>query len=175
MRGFFNGIVFTLALIVGAAVVGVYAGALPAGADNKPLPLEKPAAKISLHATIARQTKGLVDPVALTDENLIAGIKLYGNNCSVCHGASDGKASTLAKGFYIKSPQLATDGVEDDPEAVSFWKLKHGIRFTAMPSFEGSLSDDDLWKITLFLKHMDKLPPAADAAWKKIPSNATSS
>jgi len=44
MRGFFNGIVFTLALIVGAAVVGVYTGALPAGADNKPLPLEEPAA-----------------------------------------------------------------------------------------------------------------------------------
>ena len=45
------------------------------------------------------------------------------------------KPSNLAQGFYIEAPQLAKDGVEDDPEAVSFWKVKHGTRFTAMPSF----------------------------------------
>jgi len=45
------------------------------------------------------------------------------------------KPSNLAQSFYIEAPQLAKDGVEDDPEAVSFWKVKHGTRFTAMPSF----------------------------------------
>src|SRR5215472_1183838 len=34
--------------------------------------------------------------------------------------------------------QLATDGVEDDPEAFSFWKIKHGIRWTGMPSGKGA-------------------------------------
>lgn len=145
-------------------------GVLPAGADNVPPPPEEWAAKTSLHATIARETKDLANPVATSDETLLAGIKSYGQNCAVCHGAADAKASTLAKGFYIKSPQLAKDGVEDDPEATTFWKLKHGIRFTAMPAFGGNLSDDDLWKIAVFLKHMDKLPSAADAAWKALPS-----
>ena len=170
MRGFLNGIVFMLALLVGGGVAAVFAGAVPAGADVKPPAAEEWAAQKSLHATIARDTQGLANPVSVSDENFLAAIKSYGSNCAVCHGAADGKASTLAKGFYIKSPQLATDGVEDDPEATTFWKLKHGIRFTAMPSFGATLSDDDLWKLALFLKHMDKLPPTADTAWKAIPS-----
>jgi len=55
---------------------------------------------------------------------------------------------------------------------VTHWKLVHGIRFTAMPAFKTTLADDDLWRLAAFLKHMDKLPPAVDAAWKKVPSVA---
>jgi Cytochrome C oxidase, cbb3-type, subunit III len=62
-------------------------------------------------------------------------------------------------GAKCGAPQLAKDGVEDDPEAVSFWKVKHGIRFTAMPSFAPTLQDEQIWKIAMFLKRMDKLPP----------------
>lgn len=172
MRGFLNGVVFTIALLVAAAVSGVLVGALPSGADSKPLPMEKLAANVSLRSTIARETRGVTNPLQPTSDNLVAGVKLYGANCAVCHGTSDGKASKLAQGFYIKSPQLATDGVEDDPAAVTHWKVVHGIRFSAMPSFKGTLSDDELWKITMFVKAMDKLPPAADAEWKKLPSAA---
>jgi hypothetical protein len=42
---------------------------------------------------------------------------------------------------YPQAPQLATDGVENDSEGVSFWKIKHGIRLTGMPSLGASLSD----------------------------------
>ncbi len=170
MKYFLNGVIFTLAFIFGAAVVAVYAGIMPAGADSKPFPGEKWAAGKSLHATLVRESKGVTNPLQATDDNLLAGIKSYGQNCSICHGASDKKASTLAKGFYIEAPLLAKDGVEDDPDGVTFWKLKHGIRFSAMPAFGANLSDDKLWELALFLKHMDKLSPAADAAWKKLPS-----
>ena len=105
----------------------------------------------------------------------ITGVRLYAENCAICHGASDAKPSNPAQGFYIEAPQLAKDGVEDDPEAVSFWKVKHGIRFTAMPSFAATLHDEDIWKIAMFLRQMDNLPPAVDAEWKKVPSAATAS
>ena len=97
---------------------------------------------------------------------------LYAENCAICHGASDAKASNPAQGFYIEAPQFAKDGVEEDPEAASFWKVKHGIRFTAMPSFTTTLQDEEIWKIATFLKQMDKLPPTVDAKWKKVPSVA---
>lgn len=169
---FINGIVFTLAVFVAAGIVAVVEGLLPAGADAKPSRLEQLAARKSLHATITRESKNLTNPLQPTDENLIAGVHLYGANCAVCHGASNGKPSRIARGFYIKAPQLATDGVEDDPEAVTYWKLAHGIRFSAMPAFEKTLSSDDLWRIAMSLKQMDKLPPAVEAQWKKIPSSA---
>ncbi len=65
-------------------------------------------------------------------------------------------------------PQLATDGVEDDPEGYSFWKIAHGIRWTGMPSWRGTLNDEQIWTLALFLKHMDKLPPAPEQAWKNV-------
>ncbi|MHB8531074.1 MAG: c-type cytochrome, partial [Caulobacteraceae bacterium] len=74
----------------------------------------------------------------------------------------------VAKGLYPKPPQLATDGVEDDPEGVSHWKIEHGIRLTGMPSWKVSLTDRQIWTLALFLKHMDKLPPAAQQAWKQV-------
>jgi mono/diheme cytochrome c family protein len=66
----------------------------------------------------------------------------------------------------------AKDGVEDDAEAALFWIVKHGIRSTAMPSFTTTLQDEEIWKIVMFLKQMDKLPPTVDPEWKKLPSEA---
>ena len=37
-----------------------------------------------------------------------------------------------------------------------------------MPSFGATLSDTDIWKIALFLKHMDKLPAAVEDAWRQV-------
>ncbi|HEY1478370.1 MAG TPA: cytochrome c [Chthoniobacterales bacterium] len=169
---FLGGIIFTLIVLAGVGYFAVIAGMVPANADSKPSALETWAAHTALRAAIERDTKGLSNPIQPSDENLITGVRLYAANCAICHGASDAKPSNLAQGFYIEAPQLAKDGVEDDPEAVSFWKLKHGIRFTAMPSFTTTLQDEEMWKIAMFLRQMDKLPPAVDAEWKRVPSVA---
>ncbi|MGP6159525.1 MAG: c-type cytochrome [Vulcanimicrobiaceae bacterium] len=174
MRAFFNGIVFTVVLLIAAGIAAVVLGVVPAGADSKPGFMEKTAANMSLHAAISRDVAALNNPLQPTDANLLAAVKLYGANCAFCHGTADAKPSIPAQGFYIDAPQLAKDGVEDDPEAVTYWKLKHGIRFTAMPSFGSTQNDDDLWKLSMFLKQMDKLPPAVEGAWKALPSSAGS-
>src|SRR5271165_5070515 len=158
MRGFINGIVFTVAFVVAAGLAAVYSGIVPANADSKPSALETWMARTSLHAALNRDTKGLQNPLQPSDENLTDGVHLYAANCAVCHGASDGKSSKLAQGFYISAPLLAKDGVEDDPVAWSYWKVKHGIRYTAMPSFTTTLSDSDIWKLAMFLSKMDHLP-----------------
>jgi hypothetical protein len=43
---------------------------------------------------------------------------------------------------------------------------------TGMPSYRGTLSETQMWQLALFLKNMDKLTPAADKAWKALPSQA---
>jgi thiosulfate dehydrogenase len=170
---FLGGIIFTLIVLAGVGYFAVKGGIIPANADSKPAAVESWVANTALDAALQRETKeGLKNPIQPTDENLITGVHLYAENCAICHGASDAKPSNLARGFYIEAPQLAKDGVEEDPETTSFWKVKHGIRFTAMPSFTTTLQDEEIWKIAMFLKQMDKLPPTVDAEWKKIPSVA---
>ncbi|MGA3004273.1 MAG: cytochrome c [Acetobacteraceae bacterium] len=169
-RGFFAGVLVTIVVILVGGYFGLRDGVVPANADATPGPFETWAAQTSLHATLQNEAPTTPNPVALTDENLIAGIDLYGQHCAICHGTAKGttSASPLAKGLYPQPPQLATDGVEDDPEGVSFWKVKHGIRWTGMPSWRDTLNDQQIWTLALFLKHMDKLSPAAQQAWQKV-------
>jgi mono/diheme cytochrome c family protein len=171
-----KGIAVGVAATVVAGLLGAYLfvamGCMPANADAKPPALEKWAARKSLHATIAREAPKTPNPVALNDENLAAGVKLYAANCAVCHGASDAAASNIAKGLYQHAPQLAKHGVTDDEEGETYWKIDHGIRMTGMPAYRENLGETQMWQITLFLKHMDELTPGALKAWKAVPSQA---
>ncbi len=164
------GIALTLVLGLIGAYVLVQSGYIPANADARPSRLETWMARTSLRATLKREAPKSPNPVALSDQSLLEGVHLFAQYCAICHGDANGAASPspIAKGFYQKPPQLATDGVEDDPEGYSFWKIEHGIRLTGMPSFRYSLSDRQIWTLALFLKHMDKLPPAVQQAWQQV-------
>ncbi len=170
----FKAILLGVALTVLVAAVGGYfvlqAGLIPANADAKPGPIEIWAAKLSLNATIDREAPKGSSPVATTDATLIEGINLYGQHCAICHGTSEGEKSKspLAEGLNPAPPQLAAEGVEDDSEGESFWKIKHGIRWTGMPAWKDSLNDDQIWKLATFLKYMDKLPAAPQEVWQKV-------
>ena len=169
-KGFVLGIVFAVVVAAAAAYVTLVTGTVPAAANGRPLPLEHWAARTSLRATLARDAPKGPNPVALTDANLVAGIGLYGQHCAICHGTAQGDASAspVAKGEYPAPPQLAADGVEDDPEGWTWWKIEHGIRWTGMPSWQDTLTPRQIWTLALFLKHMDKLPPAAQQAWQQV-------
>jgi len=170
LKGVVSGIALTLAVALIGAYALVQSGLIPASADAKPGQLETWMARTPLNATLRREAPKDQNPVALTEQNLLNGVHLFAQNCAVCHGSAKGDASSspIAQGLYQKPPQLASEGVEDDPEGFSFWKIKHGIRLTGMPSFEDSLSDQEIWTLALFLKHMDKLPPAVQQAWQQV-------
>lgn len=165
-------VVLGMLLAVLIALFGGYllvrSGYIPANADAAPGRIETWMARTSLHATLRREAPKEDNPVALTDANLGEGLRLFAENCAVCHGGARDAPSPIAKGLYQKPPQLARDGVEDDPDGVSFWKIKHGIRLTGMPSFRYTLTDRQIWTLVLFVKHMDQLPPAVQQAWLQV-------
>ena len=170
IKGLITGIILTIAAALLAGYIVLENGVIPANADAKPSSIERWAAGTSLRATLEREAPKTPNPVALTDADLITGINLFAQHCAICHGTAKGDASAtaVAKGLNPSPPQLATDGVEDDPEGHTFWKVKHGIRWTGMPAWENALNDQQIWALALFLKHMDKLPPAAQEVWQKI-------
>jgi mono/diheme cytochrome c family protein len=170
LRGAAIGIVAFIGVVVGVLITMVYMGYAPMMADSAPSALEANLAMKAIHAISERQMGDRTNLLPTTPANMSAGLDIYHQNCIICHGAADGKPSNIAAGFYVPSPQFAKDGAEDDPEGATFWKIHHGIRFSAMPAFMHSLSDDQIWQVTMFLKRMDQLPKAVDAQWKAIRS-----
>jgi len=41
-----------------------------------------------------------------------------------------------------------------------------------MPAFGKALGEQRVWQLTIFLKHMDGLPPAPQRVWKAVKSVA---
>jgi thiosulfate dehydrogenase len=170
IRNFVAGVIVTILIALFAGYLLLESGFIPANADAKPGGLELWIAGTSLDETLRKQAPKGPNPIALTDANLIQGISLYGQHCAICHGTASGavSASPVAKGLYPAPPQLADEGVEDDGEGESYWKIKHGIRLTGMPAWGRTMSDRQIWTLALFLKHMDKLPPAAQQEWAQV-------
>ncbi len=125
-------------------------------------------AHVSLDATIARDAPQPPYPYASSDAAIVAGSKLYVQHCAMCHGLADSEPTTLARGLYIRPPQFTKHGVDDDPEGETYWKIEHGIRFSAMPSYKGTLTEEQIWQLTYFMKNLpDHLPAAAQVEWHK--------
>ncbi|HET8995219.1 MAG TPA: hypothetical protein VFN42_00990, partial [Acetobacteraceae bacterium] len=118
-KGFILGIVITILAGAGVGYALIRTGSVPAAArDAHPVFLEHWAARTSLRATLANEAPKGPNPVPLNDANLIAGIGLFRDHCAICHGTAQGEKSpsSIAQGEYPPPPQMATDGVEDDPE-----------------------------------------------------------
>lgn len=130
-----------------------------------PLPFEQQLAGMAIRASIGN-AGAQPNPLPLNDENLLAGARVFKENCAVCHTAPNGTRSAPSKGMFPLPPQLFTPNqmVTDDPQGVIYWVVTNGIRLSAMPGFVSTLSDTERWQVAMLLGHADKLPPAVQAA-----------
>jgi mono/diheme cytochrome c family protein len=165
MRGFLGGIVFTIVVALVAVVVAVKFGLVPANADRGPLPMERMAARMSLNATIHREMPQQA-PFQATPADLDTGAVLYVQNCAVCHGSAHSNPTAVADGLYIAAPQFGKHDVADDPVGETYWKIHHGVAWTAMPAFDRTLDDRAQWQISWFLKNLPEVSGRAKAVWE---------
>ena len=165
MGKFVLGVIVTLLILVLGGLGFAMLGLLPTKANVEPAHLERRIAMTAVDASIDRHAPHLTNPLTPTDQNLEDGMKLYTMNCALCHGAFDRKPSALAASFYPPPPNFISDP-PDDPEWHTFYTVRTGIRYTGMPAWDKTLSDPDIWKITMLLSHLDKLPPAVQDYWK---------
>ncbi len=161
---FLAGVIVGVVVVLAAEFLFLTQGGMPAAARNgKPLPLEEFMASRALHVAIAKDADKPA-PIPADEKNLLAGAEIYRDDCMICHGSlGDERRSAPALGMFPRPPHLLPpgEGVTDDPVGETYWKAKNGIRLTGMPGFEGSLSDTELWQVSLFLSKADQLPEAA--------------
>jgi thiosulfate dehydrogenase len=171
---------FIIGLLVGFVVLFplvvflyVKLGFFSLATTAKPVPFEAFLASTALNASIGK-AKDVTDKLPVTDENLLAGAKLYRGNCAVCHGLPGQPKTHIAAGMFPKPPQLLEkdEMVTDDPEGPTFWIVTNGIRLSGMPGFFASMQETERWQVTMFLKHADKLPAAVQALLKQSPEPA---
>lgn len=94
------------------------------------------------------------NPHAGQADAVTAGQQLFATNCSSCHGNEAKGDGPAAASLNPKPANLEQTAQETQP-AYQHWVITKGGAAaglsSAMPAFEGTLSDDDIWKIVTYL------------------------
>jgi mono/diheme cytochrome c family protein len=108
------------------------------------------------HVTIGG--KDQKNPVTPTAEHSEAGKQAFGDYCVACHGR-DGQNTGVpfAGSMSPPIPSLASPNVQRYTDGQLKWIIDNGIFPSGMPASKGTLSDDEMWQIVVYLRH---LPPA---------------
>jgi mono/diheme cytochrome c family protein len=57
--------------------------------------------------------------------------------------------------------------VTDDQVGETYWKAKNGIRLTGMPGYGETLTEDQLWQVSLLLQHANELPASVQSVLRQ--------
>jgi S-disulfanyl-L-cysteine oxidoreductase SoxD len=111
---------------------------------------------IKHHVTVGN--KSAKNPLPFTPENLADGKEAFGHYCIARHGL-DGQNTGVpfANSMSPPLPSLASMEVQSYTDGQLKWVIDNGISPSGMPASKGTLSDEEIWSIVLFLRH---LPPA---------------
>ena len=107
---------------------------------------QKPPRSMAWRVNLGRAplaARELGNPFAGQPEALMAGRKLFRQNCAECH-LPDGRGQRRA-------PDLSSPVIRNAPPGVLFWYLRNGNLNAGMPSWS-RLPDQRLWQIVTYLK-----------------------
>lgn len=97
------------------------------------------------------------NPIAATDDSIAEGREHFGHHCGICHGL-DGQSTGVpfADKMSPPVPSLSSKDVQAYKDGQLKWIIGNGIGPSGMPAWRGTLSDEEMWKVVDFIRH---LPP----------------
>ncbi len=161
------GILLGFVLFPAALLMYFQYGFPPVAVGDKPFWGEEALTRAPLHYIVPREAPKY-PPIAVNEENLVAGAHIYVDQCAVCHGLH-GKQAPVGSRMYPIAPALwertnVQDqiGVSGDPPGETYWKIANGLRLSGMPAYQGVLTETEIWQVSLLLANANKpLPPGA--------------
>lgn len=113
---------------------------------------------------VATKTKEVViggkdwkSPIPDSPTSVKTGADYFQHHCQVCHGL-DGQNTGVPFADRMSPPvaNLAMSDVQAYADGQLKWIIQNGIRYSGMPGWSGVLSDDEMWHIVHYIRH---LPP----------------
>ena len=126
-------------------------------ADKQPSKLETALANMAKDVVIPIQAQALENPIPASEQVIQQGQEIFGQACSICHGA-DGHARTgLGRAMYPPAMDLTSPHVKSWTDAELFWIIQNGIRLTGMPAWKPTISEMDTWKLVRFIRELPRM------------------
>lgn len=140
-------------------LVALWLGAIDMAALPKPGLIERTIGELAFDGWLHRTAPNATNPFANEPDAIAGGLTHYRENCLPCHGAPGVEPAELAKGLHPGAPELDSNDTQEMSDGELFWTIKNGVRMTGMPAFAPTHSDEEIWKIVAFVRHLHNLPP----------------
>ena len=162
MKRFLWHALLTLVLLGTGAMAFVTAGFAPIAADAGHWPITRWVLHFAMERAVATRSMGIGAP-PLDDPALVRkGAGHYASGCMPCHGAPGVPRPVVPTRMTPKPPFLPRTLAPGDMSSEELsWIVKHGIKYTAMPSWATQNRDDEVWAMVAFLERMPDLSPSA--------------
>ena len=140
---------FTLtivAVVSAVALAGCKAGQ-PSGIESKVM------TGIKHDVTIGG--KNDKNPLQSTPDNIKEGAEHFQHHCQICHGL-DGQNTGVPFAQKMQPPvaDLASKDVQEYADGQLKWIIQNGIAPSGMPGWKDILTDEEMWKMVLYLRNL---------------------
>jgi len=99
--------------------------------------------------------KDRTNPFPPTAENVSEGRRVFSYYCVACHGL-DGQNTGVpfAAKMSPPVPSLKSDTVQSYTDGQLKWVIENGVNPSGMPAASTILSDDEMWLIVHYIRHL---------------------
>ena len=111
----------------------------------------------SLKHAVLVGNKQQKNPLQATPQAVADGREAFSHYCAACHGL-DGQNTGVPFADHMAPPvpSLASEEVQRYSDGQLKWVIDNGIWPSGMPASKGILSDDEIWSIVVYLRHLPK-------------------
>ena len=158
MKRIIGTIIGVLLVEVGIALAVILTGKYDVSALNQDRGLTRWVLSHTMDNSVRRHAQG-IEVLPSTDSSMIKiGFSHYHRMCETCHGGPSIPRSEIGEGLNPPPPRLVRAAL-DWSDAELYWIIKNGVKMTGMPAFGPTHSENELWAIVAFVKHLPTMQP----------------
>src|SRR5258706_5393152 len=140
-------------------LVGVYVVSAGVSARSQPGQLETVVARALREVAIRIRTRGLTNPIPVSEDVVAEGRDHFADHCASCHG-NDGSGNTeMGRGLYPRAPDMRLPATQNLSDAELFYIIENGVRLTGMPGWSTGTSAGETasWHLVHFIRRLPHL------------------
>ncbi len=148
-------LVFVVVVLIAAAIANLLVRGV--SARDQPTRMEVVLARTLRHFAVPMKVRSTKNPVPMSAAALQEGREHFADHCAQCHG-NDGRGQTeMGRNLYPRAPDMTLPETQKLPDGELFAIIRNGVRLTGMPGWGGEHSEQDDWKLVLFIRHLPRM------------------
>jgi mono/diheme cytochrome c family protein len=98
----------------------------------------------------------VANPVAFSNDSVVAGAQLFAKNCAVCHGDGGEGDGPGSAGLDPAPANLRLETIQANSDGTLYHVITNGIAGSAMPAWNRTLDDEERWHLVNFIRSLGK-------------------